>query len=106
MYYLRYSGIRFSLLPAPYDTDCDPSILQESCLRACVTRDMLNRTERLPFTEIITQARTGERVLSYDDLMDPTLKEEVARVESECEKLCSRKTCHFAYTSTYAQEAL
>src|SRR5205807_2076833 len=57
VFLLNWKMSEIYLLKAPYDTSCVPSSSRSksNCTTECLVKDMIDRLDRIPFTEIITE---------------------------------------------------
>ena len=92
---------QFEMLPAPYDTSCDPSEGRQGCIHACISK-ALSRYKRLSYGSI-EDRRLDMRFLSYSDLLNDSVNEMWRQTEVLCDKKCWRDMCEQNFTTTFME---
>ena len=89
----------FTLLPAPYDTDC----INENyfCFRDCVIHESIRALQRFPYTQPAnnTAEYSSLMVLSSRDLENVQLLKSWMAICKKCEAQCSKLQCQTSITS-------
>ena len=89
---------RLKMLPAPYDTSCDPKLGRSKCLDVCISQS-LSRYNRISYGS--TEGRKLDmRFLSYSDLLNDSVNEMWRQTEIFCDKKCWRFFCDYSFTTT------
>ena len=91
----------FTLLEAPYDTNCITDYWAESCQRECSTRFQREKLQRFPFYEM-TAELSDLKIISKNDLKNETIRKEFLQIIDECNKKCLHRRCNIFYTLTDA----
>ena len=95
---------QFEMLPAPYDTSCDPSEGRQGCIHACISK-ALSRYKRLSYGSI-EDRRLDMRFLSYSDLLNDSVNEMWRQTEVLCDKKCWRDVCEQNFTATFVEDVI
>ena len=92
---------QFELLPAPYDTSCNPTSGRAECLNACISK-ALSRYKRLSYG-MTENSRLDMRFLSYSDLLNDSVNEMWRQTELSCDKKCLHFMCERNFTTTFME---
>lgn len=102
--------IRLSIrkLPSPYESNChDYSPAYSShvhCAQDCVIRKTLKRFNRLPFSDIITDQESAQKMISVIDLKNSSLVKDLLTIEQECSQgSCRKEECVMKLSMTVTE---
>ena len=101
--YFIIQGIiyNFTLLEAPYDTNCLTYQWTAYCEGKCNIRLQRERLQRFPFYEMTTEL-SDLRMVSRNTLKNETIRKEIKKITNECSKKCVYRQCATYYTLTNA----
>ena len=92
----------FDLLPAPYDTGCEP--MNRFCLRDCLINRTVTQFNRFPFVETANHIYGHLKILSSMELRMKEKSLKWKQIEQECHTLCSKHNCKMRIHSNNAHE--
>ena len=92
------------MLPAPYDTFCDPVLGRAQCLEDCIFQ-VLRRYNRISYgtTE---DRKLDMQYLSYSDLLNDSVNGMLRQAELFCDQKCWRSSCDYSFTSTEIEDEI
>lgn len=99
-YTVTFSSLRYFLKPWPYDTRCSNTGGKDHCFRRCIINQSVKKLNKLPFTEIITQPLNLTH-LSYADILDPIMRQNVSVLSQDCRAKCTDLTCDSIVIGTH-----
>ena len=92
---LAFKLFKYTRLPAPYDTECSPSVRPNECELECMN---LKKVDLVPFSNLHTEP-IDLPILDYMDLKNETIAKFVQKAEERCSRACL-KSCDSSFAST------
>lgn len=87
---------KYKNLPAPYDTQCSPSVRTNDCQVKCMNLEKINLVH---FSNLLTEP-IDLPVLDYVDLQNETIASFVQEAEERCSRTCP-KACENSFATTF-----
>lgn len=105
MYLISYTTSTHESLKKPYTSNCyEPLDSKVTCMGGCITKQM-ERINRLPYSEVLTDP-IDKYILSYTDLTDEKVAQQVSQINNRCSKMCSALPCTMSFTKTTVSYAV
>ena len=101
---VSYAQRTVQLLPAPYETKCNPSpsYYAARCRSKCYLRSFQGM-HLLPFPAVMSKKR-NIKILSYTDLLNETINNQWITIENECDRECFSESCNRRSTQTFLSD--
>lgn len=104
---LSYFTLREKRLESPFETNCfnyrtieaPPTETRTDCRQMCVMRNMIEYHDRVPFSSISIHPRK-QKVVSYNDLENETILNDLFSIHRKCSQLCKKPDCKEITTFT------
>lgn len=104
---LTYFSLKEQRLEPPFETNCfDYSAIKNpvteskiDCHQMCVMNATIDAYDRVPFSSIIVRP-FEQRVLSYNDLQNKTMLDQLLAIHKRCNEICEKPDCIASTTFT------